>query len=146
IGLTIVAIGTSLPEIVTSVIASIRGQRDIAVGNVVGSNLFNILCVLGLTGVISPAGIPISIEAMQFDIPVMVAVAAICLPIFFTGSIISRGEGAALLFYYFAYTGLLITAQTHPQLNQQFGWILAYVILPVTLLTIFASVLWSCYV
>lgn len=146
IGLTIVAVGTSLPEIVTSVIASIRGQRDIAVGNVVGSNLFNILCVLGLTGVISPAGIPISIEAMQFDIPVMVAVAAICLPIFFTGSIISRGEGAALLFYYFAYTGLLITAQTHPQLNQQFGWILAYVILPVTLLTIFASVLWSCYV
>lgn len=146
IGLTIVAIGTSLPEIVTSVIASLRGQRDIAVGNVVGSNLFNILCVLGLTGIITPAGIPISIQALEFDIPIMVAVAAICLPIFFTGSIISRSEGAALVFYYIAYTGLLISEQTHPDLNQQFGWILSVIVLPITLLTIFASVLWSCYV
>ena len=145
IGLTIVAVGTSLPEIVTSVIASLRGQRDIAVGNVVGSNLFNILCVLGLTGIISPGGIPISVEAMEFDIPVMVAVAAICLPIFFTGSIISRSEGAALVFYYAAYTALLISAQTHPQLSQQFGWILSMIVLPLTLLTISASVLWSCF-
>lgn len=145
IGLTIVAIGTSLPEIVTSVIASLRGQRDIAVGNVVGSNLFNILCVLGLTGIITPAGVPISIAALEFDIPVMVAVSAICLPIFFTGSIISRTEGAALVFYYLAYTGLLVSEQTHPQLNLQFGWILSVIVLPMTLLTIFASVLWSWY-
>ncbi|MCA9158552.1 MAG: calcium/sodium antiporter [Planctomycetales bacterium] len=144
IGLTIVALGTSLPEIVTSVVASLRGERDIAVGNVVGSNLFNILCVLGLTGIITPAGIPISAEALEFDIPVMVAVTMICLPIFFTGSIISRGEGAALLFYYVAYTGLLISEHTHPELHQQFGWILGYIVLPLTLLTILASVIWSC--
>jgi cation:H+ antiporter len=143
IGLTIVALGTSLPEIVTSVIASLRGERDIAVGNVVGSNLFNILCVLGLTGCITPTGIPISAEALEFDIPVMVAVAAICLPIFFTGSIISRGEGAALLFYYVAYTVLLISEQTHPELSQQFGWILGFIVLPLTLITIFGNVLWS---
>ncbi len=143
IGLTIVALGTSLPEIVTSVIASLRGERDIAVGNVVGSNLFNILCVLGLTGIITPAGIPISAEALEFDIPVMVAIAMICLPIFFTGSIISRGEGAALLFYYVAYTSLLISEDVHPELHRQLGWILGYIVLPVTLLTIFGSVLWS---
>ena len=143
IGLTIVALGTSLPEIVTSVIAALRGERDIAVGNVVGSNLFNILCVLGLTGIITPAGIPISPEALEFDIPVMVAVAMICLPIFFTGSIISRGEGAALLFYYVAYTSLLISEYTHPELHQQLSWILGYIVLPLTLLTILGSVLWS---
>jgi len=143
IGLTIVALGTSLPEVVTSVVASLRGERDIAVGNVVGSNLFNILCVLGLTGLVTPAGIPISLEALEFDIPVMVAVAMICLPIFFTGSIISRGEGIALLFYYFAYTSLLVSEHTHPELHKQFGWILGYIVLPLTLLTIFGSVLWS---
>lgn len=143
IGLTIVALGTSLPEIVTSVIASFRGERDIAVGNVVGSNLFNILCVLGLTGIITPAGIPISAEALEFDIPVMVAVAMICLPIFFTGSLISRGEGAALLFYYLAYTCLLVSEHTHPELHKQFGWILGYIVLPLTLLTIFGNVLAS---
>lgn len=143
IGLTVVALGTSLPEIVTSVIASLRGERDIAVGNVVGSNLFNILCVLGLTGIVTPAGIPISADALAFDIPVMVAVAMICLPIFFTGSIISRGEGAALVFYYVAYTSLLISEHTYPDLHNQFGWILGYVVLPLTLLTIFGSVLAS---
>lgn len=83
IGLTIVAAGTSLPEVATSVIASIRGERDIAVGNVVGSNIFNILAVLGLSGLISPDGINVAPSALRFDIPVMIAVAAACLPIFF---------------------------------------------------------------
>ena len=85
IGLTIVALGTSLPEVVTSIVASVRGQRDIAVGNVVGSNLFNILCVLGLTSAVSPGGVAVSEQAIAFDIPVMVAVAVICLPIFHFG-------------------------------------------------------------
>ncbi len=143
IGLTVVAVGTSLPEMVTSVVASCRGERDIAVGNVVGSNLFNILCVLGLTGMIAPGGIAIAPEALEFDIPVMVAVAVICLPIFFTGGVISRFEGAALLFYYVAYTLLIVSAQTHPELSQRLGVILGYVVLPLTLLTILASALWS---
>lgn len=110
IGLTIVAAGTSLPEVVTSVVASARGERDIAVGNVVGSNIFNLACVLGLTGIVSPGGVPVTAQAIGFDMPVMILVAAICLPIFFTGSRISRGEGIFLLIGFVAYTAYLIQA------------------------------------
>ncbi|WP_442511583.1 calcium/sodium antiporter [Novipirellula sp. SH528] len=108
IGLTIVAAGTSLPEVVTSITAAIRGERDIAVGNVVGSNIFNILCVLGLSSVIGPTGITVSDSALAFDIPVMIAVACACQPIFFTGRVISRWEGAVFLSLYIAYTTYLI--------------------------------------
>lgn len=142
IGLTIVAAGTSLPELVTSVVASVKGERDIAVGNIVGSNLFNILAVLGLSSIIAPSGIAVSPAALRFDIPVMVAVAAICLPIFFTG-IISRIAGGILLVYYVAYTAILILAEANPQLNQQFSWIIAYIVLPLSLLTILFSVVQS---
>ncbi len=85
IGLTIVAIGTSLPEVVTSITAACRNERDIAVGNVVGSNIFNILCVVGLTSTVSPQGIAVSQSALSLDIPVMLAVAFACLPIFLSG-------------------------------------------------------------
>lgn len=108
IGLTIVAIGTSLPELATSAVAGYRGQRDIAVGNVIGSNIFNILLVVGLSAIVAPAGLEVTNVAMRFDIPVMLAVAALCLPIFFTGSSISRGEGAFFVIYYVAYTAYLI--------------------------------------
>jgi cation:H+ antiporter len=107
IGLTIVAVGTSLPEAATSLIASLRGQRDIAVGNVVGSNIFNILAVLGLAGLLSPNGVAVQASALRFDIPVMIAVAVACVPIFFTGNIISRWEGLLFLVYYVAYTTYL---------------------------------------
>ncbi len=90
IGLTIVAAGTSLPELATSVLAAIRGQRDIAVGNVVGSNIFNILAVLGVSAFAAPAGVSVSQAALAFDIPVMTAVAVACLPVFFTGYRIAR--------------------------------------------------------
>ncbi|MFC1464575.1 MAG: calcium/sodium antiporter, partial [Candidatus Brachytrichaceae bacterium NZ_4S206] len=85
IGLTIVAGGTSLPEVATSVMASIRGERDIAVGNAVGSNLFNLLSVLGLTAMVAPAGVAVAPSVLAFDMPVMLVVAIACLPIFFTG-------------------------------------------------------------
>jgi cation:H+ antiporter len=75
IGLTIVAAGTSMPEVATSIMAAIRGERDIAVGNVIGSNIFNILGVLGISSVVSSDGIRVSAAALQMDIPVMVAVA-----------------------------------------------------------------------
>ena len=79
VGLTIVAAGTSLPEVATSVLASIRGERDIAVGNAIGSSLFNLLCVLGLSALVAPAGISVADATLGFDIPVMVAVAvAVC--------------------------------------------------------------------
>lgn len=108
IGLTIVAAGTSLPEVVTSVVASVRGQRDIAVGNVVGSNLFNLACVLGLSGIIARDGIPVSDQAIRMDIPIMIVVAALCLPIFFTGRAISRIEGGFLLVCFCVYTAVLL--------------------------------------
>lgn len=108
VGLTIVAAGTSLPELATSVVASIRGERDIAVGNVVGSCLFNLLAVLGMAGMVSPSGIAVSPAALRFDLPVMVLVSAACLPIFFTGSRISRREGAVLFGGYIAYTVYLV--------------------------------------
>jgi cation:H+ antiporter len=110
IGLTIVAIGTSLPELATSVVAAIRKERDIAVGNVVGSNIFNLMAVLGLTGLIAPGGIPIPASALAFDIPVMAAVAVITLPIFFTGGhMIVRWEGGLFVVLYAIYVGVMLS-------------------------------------
>jgi cation:H+ antiporter len=108
IGLTIVAGGTSLPELATSVTAALRGERDISVGNIVGSNIFNILCVLGLSSAVSARGVVVSPEALAFDIPVMVAVAVVCLPMFFTGRSIARWEGLLLVMYYVAYMTVLV--------------------------------------
>ncbi|MGQ9490335.1 MAG: calcium/sodium antiporter [Anaerolineae bacterium] len=114
IGLTVIAVGTSLPEIATSIVASLRGERDIAVGNVVGSNLFNILFVLGATAAVGPNSISVPAAALQFDIPFMIAVAVACLPIFFTGYRIARWEGVLFLAYYAAYTVyLLLDAMQH---------------------------------
>jgi len=107
IGLTIVAAGTSLPEVATSVVATIRGERDIAVGNVVGSNIFNILAVLGLSSIAALDGIKVSPTALHFDIPVMIAVAVICLPVFLTRNLISRWEGMFLLGCYGGYIAYL---------------------------------------
>lgn len=108
IGLTIVAAGTSLPEVVTSIVATIRGERDIAVGNVVGSNIFNILCVLGLSGLVSPIPLVAGEQMSQLDIPVMLAVALLCVPFFFAGAILNRIEGVLFLAAYVAYTWYLV--------------------------------------
>ncbi len=135
IGLTIIAAGTSLPEVFTSVIASIRGERDIAVGNIVGSNIFNILAILGLTGLLSPSGIRVSAAAINVDIPVMIAVAVACLPIFFTGHTISRWEGILFFFYYLIYTVFLILKSTEHDSLPFYSMIVLTYILPLTILT-----------
>lgn len=136
IGLTVVAIGTSLPEIATSLIAALRGERDIAVGNIVGSCLFNLLCVLGLTAMVSPQPILVSDAALYFDVPVMTAVAIACLPIFATGHQISRWEGSVFLVYYFAYTAyLLLDAAAHDALPMFSAMMLRFV-LPITILAL----------
>lgn len=108
IGLTIVAAGTSLPELATSVMASIRGERDIAVGNVVGSNIFNILGVLGLSGLLSTEGLVMGAGTMSLDVPVMVVAAVVCLPLFFTGFRISRVEGGLFVTAYVLYVAALV--------------------------------------
>lgn len=109
IGVTIVAAGTSLPELATSLIATLRGQRDIAIGNVVGSNIFNVLAILGITATLTPAGLEATPTLATFDIPVMTAVAIICLPVFISGARIGRWEGLVFLAFYAAYT-ILLTA------------------------------------
>ena len=134
-----IAIGTSLPEGVTSIVASFRGQRDIAVGNVVGSNLFNILCVLGLTAVVSPVPVNISTAAIRFHIPVMVAVSVICLPIFLTGSVIRRWEGGLFLIYFLAYTTYIVLDATRPALAASIGNPVLYGVIPLTLLALILS-------
>lgn len=141
IGLTVVAVGTSLPEIATSTLAAIRGERDIAVGNVVGSNVFNILAVVGAAGLVSSVGIPIADAVRHFDLWVMLAVALACLPVMFTGGMIARWEGAVFLGYYVAYTAFLILAvQQHSALPAFSGIMLTYVV-PMTVLALAVSVL-----
>ena len=136
IGLTIVAAGTSLPEVATSVLASIRGERDIAVGNVVGSNLFNLLAVLGLGSLVAPEGVPVPPGALTFDIPVMIAVAIAALPIFFTGYSIARWEGAVFLGYYVAYTVYLVLDATEHAALDELGAAMTWFVLPLTALTL----------
>ncbi len=136
IGLTIVAAGTSLPEVATSVIAAIRGERDIAVGNVVGSNIFNILGVLGLTAAFAPGGLLVPSAMIAFDIPVMLAVAFACLPIFFTGNLIARWEGGLFFALYVAYTTYLILAAKQHDALSTYGFVLGTVVLPLCALTV----------
>jgi cation:H+ antiporter len=106
ISLTLVAAGTSMPEVATSILATLRGQRDIAVGNVIGSNIFNQLGVLGAAASASP--IPIAPQALRLDFPIMLATAVACWPIFASGRRIDRWEGALLFGGYIAYTWVLI--------------------------------------
>ncbi len=135
IGLTIVAAGTSLPEVATSVMASIRGERDIAVGNVVGRNLFNILAVLGLTALAADGGVAVANAALRFDIPVMLAAAILCMPIF-VGGRINRWEGGLFLAYYVAYTVyLLLDASSHDALGPYSAIMLGFVV-PATVITL----------
>ncbi len=140
IGLTIVAVGTSLPEVMTSVLAVLHGQRDIAVGNVVGSNIFNVLCVLGFSALVSRQGIVISPQALRFDIPAMIAVSVACLPIFFTGHRISRWEGVLFLFYYVMYVCYLILVAIQHEYAEPFAlWMVCFVT-PLAIVTIAVTV------
>jgi cation:H+ antiporter len=139
IGLTVVAVGTSMPEIATSLIAALRGQRDIAVGNVVGSNIFNLLAVLGAAGIVSASGLDVPEAARNFDLWVMLAVAFACLPILLTGREIARWEGAVFLGYYAAYLlYLILAAQQHDSLPAYSNMMLTYVI-PLTVVTLGVS-------
>ncbi len=136
IGLTIVAAGTSLPEVATSLIASLRGERDIAVGNVVGSNVFNLLGVLGLASLVSPSGIGVADQALRFDLPVMLAVAVACLPIFVTGREIARWEGGLFFAYYLAYMVYVVMAALQHAALGAYSAAMLWFILPLTAVTL----------
>lgn len=136
IALTVIAAGTSLPEVATSVMATLRGERDIAVGNVIGSNVFNILGILGFSAIVAPEGISVSTAALRFDIPVMIAVSIACLPIFFSGFRIARWEGILFLAYYVFYTSYLILDATDHDALPAFSWVMQAFVLPLTLITL----------
>jgi cation:H+ antiporter len=137
IGLTIVAAGTSMPEVAASITAAIKGERDIAVGNVVGSNTFNILGCLGLSSLVSgSAGLGVPPSVLAFDIWVMLAVALACLPVFMTGREIARWEGGVFVAYYAAYVAyLILAAQQHDALGAFSAAMMSFVI-PITLVTL----------
>ena len=140
IGLTIVAAGTSMPEVATSIMAAIRKERDIAIGNVVGSNVFNILGCLGIAGLVSADGLTLPPSLLNFDLWVMLAVAVACLPVFVAGHSIARWEGGLFLFYYVAYTAyLILAAQDHDALDEYSHMMLGFVI-PLTIVTLVVSV------
>ena len=142
IGLTIVAAGTSMPEVATSITAAIKGERDIAVGNVVGSNTFNILGCLGVSGLVSgDLGLAMAPSLLSFDIWVMLAVALACLPIFMTGREIARWEGGVFVAYYVAYVAYLILAsQAHDSLPAFSVAMMSFAI-PITVVTLIVVLL-----
>lgn len=109
IGLTIVAIGTSAPELVTTLIATLRHDRDVAVGNLIGSSIYNVLVILGLTMVAAPAGgVDVGREVLWIDLPLAALVASVCLPVFRSDRLVSRREGVGFVLAYAAYLGSLL--------------------------------------
>ncbi len=144
IGLTIVAAGTSLPELATSVRAVINGERDMAVGNVVGSCLFNILGVIGVSGLVatftSTGALVVPDAVLRFDLWVMVAALLACLPVFLTGREIARWEGALLLGYYTAYTAYLVLQSKEHDALPGYSFVMLAFVMPLTVLTLGVSV------
>ncbi len=146
IGLTIVAAGTSMPEVATSIMAALKGERDIAVGNVVGSCTFNLLGCLGLSGLLAgllpgSPGLTVASSLLALDIWVMLAVALACLPIFLSGREIARWEGAVFLGYYVAYMAyVVLAAQQHAVLGP-FSAVMMGFVVPITVVTLVVSLL-----
>jgi cation:H+ antiporter len=141
IGLTVVAASTSAPEVATSIVAAARGERDIAIGNVVGSNVYNLLGILGVSALVTPGGLAVAPSLLAFDLPVMTAVAVACLPIFLTGASIARLEAATFLALYAAYTAFLVLeAQAHDALPA-FSAVMLELVIPLVLLGVGVS-LW----
>jgi len=136
IGLTIVAAGTSLPEAAASIVATLRGKREIAVGNVVGSNVCNLLLVLGASALLAPSGIQVPTATLRFDMSVMIVVAVSCLPVFFIGNQIARWEGALFISYYIAFVLFLIMQAGHYEALPRFSLIMLTFVIPLTVVTL----------
>jgi len=145
IGLTIVAAGTSLPEVAASVMASVKGERDIAVGNVVGSCIFNLFGVVGLGALVASLGagsvLPLPPDVARFDLWVMLAALVACLPVFLTGREIARWEGGLFLAYYGAYTAYLVLAAQRHDGAQAFGDAMLGFVVPLTIVTLGVAML-----
>ncbi len=139
LGITVVAVGTSLPELTVALVAVMKKETAMAVGNMVGSNVYNLLLVLGATSLFSPGGVAVPLSAINFDFPVMVAVALACLPIFTTGHRIARWEGALFFLYFVLYMGYQFLRTTRSEFLNEFQIGFLGFILPLTLLTLGVS-------
>ena len=138
IGLTVVAIGTSLPEIVVTLVAALRGERDIAAGGVVGSNILNLVAVLGISGLFSFGSIPVQESLITFDFPVLIGASLLCIPIFYTGHKIIRWEGGLFLLFYLSYLFYLFLSTTEHHLLDVFVMIMVFLIIPLAVITVLA--------
>lgn len=110
IGLTVVAIGSSAPELVTTVVSTLRGDRDIAVGNLIGSSVYNLALILGITSWVAP--LEVTQDLIRVDLPLMAFVAILLLPVFASGRRVSRAEGTAFVAAYVLYLGVVLTVRT----------------------------------
>lgn len=140
VGLTVVAIATSLPELATSIVALLRGERDMAVGNVVGSNIFNIGMVLGLSAIVFGDGIPVPREAIAIDMPIMVATALALLPIALVGFVVSRVEGVVFLALFGSYMAFVALFATQHQALSAFTTAMLWFVLPILAVAWLATV------
>jgi cation:H+ antiporter len=112
IGLTVVAVGTTAPELVTTLVSTLRGDRDIAIGNLLGSSVYNIAVVLGLVVVVAPQGVPVPDEVLAGDLVLLAVVAGAAVPVFVSGARITRIEGAFFVATYLGYLSWLLLART----------------------------------
>ncbi len=143
IGLTIVSLGTSLPELITSLVAAIRGQTDLAIGNVIGSCLLNQLLVLGSCSILSGGeGLVVENLLITKDIPIMVITTLACMPIFWTKGIISRGEGGVLLGLYLLYIADKVIPLTLPKLHSAFQQLVLLAIILSTIIIIYKTIIY----
>lgn len=140
VGLTFVAIGTSLPELAASLMAIANDESEMAVGNVIGSNIFNLLAVAGISAIVAPKGVAIANSVLYFDLPVMLGAGIALFPIAITGHLIARYEGIILLLYYFLYLGYLIARLFIPAYLPLFSTAFFFFILPLTLLVIIITI------
>lgn len=131
IGLTVVAVGTSLPEVVVVLIAALKKERDIAVGSIIGSNILNLLAVLGVSGLFIEGAIPVQSVLLQFDMIVLIAASLLCIPIFYTGFRIERWEGGIFFFFYLSYLFYLYLSNTGHAWLDGFSNLMLYIVLPV---------------
>ena len=142
IGLTIVAAGTSMPELVTSLVAAYRGKADLAIGNVVGSNLLNQLVILGLCATVSGTrGLGVDPVMIQRDLPIMVLTTLACLPIFWTQGVITRLEGGILVLLYGVYLVEQLLLYVSPDSSDEFRLVVLVVLAPALLVFLIWQVL-----
>ena len=139
IGLTVVSLGTSAPELFVSANSSLTGSDSLALSNIIGSNIFNLLGILGLTGLIGPSLIPASSQVLQLHLPVMVGVSVVCLPVLLTDYVISRWEGVLFVVFYVSYVMYMVLLNQQHSFAIPLGNFLIWGMLPIALL----AVVWS---